>query len=100
MEGCRVLGFQGCRALVLELFLLTDGAAGFYIPKGFRKQHFSEFKGSNILVFEFFSGFECFKGCGFESFRVRGLEGSRVLGFQGCRALHTKKISETTLFRV
>jgi len=53
LEGCRVLGFQGCRVLVLELFLFTNGgAAGFYIPKRFRKPHFSEFKGSRISVLE------------------------------------------------
>ena len=34
LEGCSVLGFQGCRVLVLELLLWTNGgAAGFYIPK-------------------------------------------------------------------
>ena len=80
LEGCRVLGFQGCRVLVLELFLLTNGgAAGFYIPKRFRKPHFSEFKGSRISVFEFFRGLK-FLGV-VVGLKVLGFEGSRVVGF-------------------
>ena len=73
---------------------------GFTYQKDFGSNTFQSLKVPAFQSLNFFSGFECFKGCGFESFRVRGLEGSRVLGFQGCRALHTKKISETTLFRV
>ena len=79
MQGFRVPGLQG----------FSFRAARFYIPKRFRKPHFSEFKGSRIAVFEFFRGLGFFKRCGFESFRVGGLEGCRVLGFQGCRVLHT-----------
>ena len=78
MEGCRVLGFQGCRVLVLELFLLTNGAAGSYIPKRSRKPHFSEFKGSSIPVFEFFRGLNFLRVV---VLKVSGFEGSRVVGF-------------------
>ena len=78
MEGCRALGFQGCRVLVLELFRLTFGAARFYIPKRFRKPHFSEFKGSRIPVFEFFRGLNFLRVV---VLKVSGLEGWRVVGF-------------------
>ena len=78
MEGCRVLGFQGCRALVLELFLLTNGTEGFYIPKRFRKPHFSEVKGSRIPVFEFFRGLNFFEVV---ALNVSGFEGWRIVGF-------------------
>ena len=46
MQGFRVPGLQG----------FSFRAAGFCIPKRFRKPHFSEFKGSRIPVFEFFRG--------------------------------------------
>ena len=76
---------QGFRVLVLELFLLTYGAAGFYIPKRFRKPYFSEFKGSRIPVFEFFRGLNFLE---IVALKVSGFEGSRAPGFEsveGCR---------------
>ena len=58
------------------------------------------FQSLRVPAFESLSFFRGLNSLRVVVLKVSGLEGSRVLGFQGCRALHTKKISETTLFRV